>query len=127
IVLHTPDRETYEEIHGSYLDVTAFPPGAVTYSEDELIDVFTSGHWRGSRSAQLRAAFRARFCPHDDGWVAERVVRRVLSGEIEQPPAIPLPERRPVPSAAALHDRPRLTAVPPQHAAAPRPVAAEHV
>ncbi|NJP53439.1 bifunctional glycosyltransferase family 2 protein/CDP-glycerol:glycerophosphate glycerophosphotransferase [Streptomyces sp. SBST2-5] len=127
IVLHTPDRETYEEIHGSYLDVTAFPPGAVTYSEDELIDVFTSGHWRGSRSAQLRAAFRARFCPHDDGRVAERVVRRVLSGEIEQPPAIPLPERRPVPSAAALHDRPRLTAVPPQHAAAPRPVAAEHV
>ena len=29
----------------------------------------------------LRAAFRARFCPYDDGHAAERVVRRVFLGE----------------------------------------------
>ncbi|MCT7357390.1 CDP-glycerol glycerophosphotransferase family protein, partial [Streptomyces sp. 15-116A] len=105
IVLHTPDREAYEEARGTYFDVAEFPPGALARSEDELIDIFATGHWRGSRSAQLRAAFRARFCPHDDGRAAERVVRRVVLGESELPPVVPLSERRPVPSAAAGLDR----------------------
>lgn len=118
IVLLEDDRETYEAVRGTYSDPRCFPPGAVARGEDELIDIFTSGHWRGSRSAELRAAFRERFCPYDDGRAAERVVRRVVLGGTAPaagrwsgagsgtgtpglPSVVPLAERRPVPSAAA--------------------------
>ncbi|MFJ9025507.1 CDP-glycerol glycerophosphotransferase family protein [Streptomyces sp. NPDC102259] len=117
IVIHADDWEAYEAARGTYFDLRACPPGAVARSEDELIDIFTTGHWRGSRSAQLRAAFRERFCPHDDGRAAERVVRRVVLGETLLPPVVPLAERRPVPSAAASAampaGRPALDHVPP--------------
>ncbi|QTD98870.1 bifunctional glycosyltransferase/CDP-glycerol:glycerophosphate glycerophosphotransferase [Streptomyces cyanogenus] len=101
IVVHTEDWAAYEAVHGVYIDLRAFPPGAVARSEDELIDVFATGDWCGSRSAQLRAAFRERFCPWDDGRAAERVVRRVVLGETELPPVVPLAERKPVPAARA--------------------------
>ncbi|MGW0879624.1 bifunctional glycosyltransferase/CDP-glycerol:glycerophosphate glycerophosphotransferase [Streptomyces sp. NPDC002671] len=102
IVVHTEDRDTYEATRGTYFDLRAFPPGAVARTEDELVDIFATGHWRGSRSAQLRAAFRERFCPYDDGRAAERVVRRVVLGETEGlPPFTPLAKRHPVPSAAS--------------------------
>jgi glycosyltransferase involved in cell wall biosynthesis/CDP-glycerol glycerophosphotransferase (TagB/SpsB family) len=101
IVLHLDDWEAYEAARGTYVDLRAFPPGAVARSEDELIDIFVTGHWRGSRSAQLRSAFRERFCPYDDGHAAERVVRQVVLGERGLPPVIPLHQRHPVPSSAA--------------------------
>ncbi|MFD9484897.1 CDP-glycerol glycerophosphotransferase family protein [Streptomyces sp. NPDC059991] len=101
IVIHADDWEAYEAARGTYFDLRAFPPGAVARTEDELIDIFTTGHWRGSRSAQLRAAFRARFCPYDDGHAAERVVRRVFLGQSGGlPPFVPVEDRRPAPSAA---------------------------
>ncbi|MBO1337568.1 bifunctional glycosyltransferase family 2 protein/CDP-glycerol:glycerophosphate glycerophosphotransferase [Streptomyces sp. VRA16 Mangrove soil] len=81
IVIHADDWEAYEAARGTYFDLRAFPPGAVARSEDELIDIFATGHWRGSRSAQLRTAFRERFCPYEDGRAGERVVRRVVFGE----------------------------------------------
>ena len=87
IVIHAADDdwEAYEAARGTYFDLRAFPPGAVARSEDELIDIFATGHWRGSRSTQLRSAFRERFCPYDDGRAAERVVRRVVLGETGRP------------------------------------------
>ncbi|WP_306324201.1 MULTISPECIES: bifunctional glycosyltransferase/CDP-glycerol:glycerophosphate glycerophosphotransferase [unclassified Streptomyces] len=91
IVIHADDWEAYEAARGTYFDLRSFPPGAVARSADELIDIFATGHWRGSRSAQLRSAFRARFCPYDDGRAAERVVRRVVLGE--QPHTLPQPPR----------------------------------
>ncbi|MFB7502636.1 bifunctional glycosyltransferase/CDP-glycerol:glycerophosphate glycerophosphotransferase [Streptomyces broussonetiae] len=109
IVLHTADWEAYEAARGCYVDLRAVPPGAVARSEDELIDIFATGHWRGSRSAQLRAAFRERFCPYDDGCAAERVVRHVVLGEPQRPPVVPLARRNPVPSACA---RTQLSTVP---------------
>ncbi|MEV7737153.1 bifunctional glycosyltransferase family 2 protein/CDP-glycerol:glycerophosphate glycerophosphotransferase [Streptomyces sp. NPDC088921] len=101
IVIHADDQEAYEAARGTYFDLRSFAPGAVARSEDELTDIFATGHWRGSRSTQLRSAFRERFCPYDDGRAAERVVRHVVLGETELPPVIPLAERHPVPSAAA--------------------------
>ncbi|MET9804028.1 bifunctional glycosyltransferase family 2 protein/CDP-glycerol:glycerophosphate glycerophosphotransferase [Streptomyces sp. NPDC006368] len=100
IVVHTEDWVTYDATRGTYFDLRAFPPGAVARSEDELIDIFVTGHWRGSRSAQLRSAFRARFCPYDDGRAAERVVRHVFLGEdpAALPPVVPIAQRRPAPS-----------------------------
>ncbi len=81
IVLHTDDRQACEAARCLSFDPCAFPPGAVAHSEDELIGLFTDGAWCGTRSAALRARFRARFCPYDDGRAAERVVRRVVLGE----------------------------------------------
>ncbi|MEU9990193.1 bifunctional glycosyltransferase family 2 protein/CDP-glycerol:glycerophosphate glycerophosphotransferase [Streptomyces sp. NPDC048045] len=113
IVVHTADWDAYEAARGTYFDVRAFPPGALARSEDELIDIFATGHWRGSRSAQLRAAFRERFCPYDDGHAAERVVRHVVLGETQARPGfVPLAERRPVPSAASGLARSPLATVP---------------
>jgi CRISPR system Cascade subunit CasB len=114
IVVHTDDWEAYEAARGTYFDLRSFPPGAVARSEDELIDIFATGHWRGSRSTQLRTAFRERFGPCDDGRAAERVVRHVVLGESSDaiPPVVPLAERHPVPSAAAASPRSPLATVP---------------
>ncbi|MFE9765782.1 CDP-glycerol glycerophosphotransferase family protein [Streptomyces sp. NPDC005808] len=121
IVVHADDWEAYEAARGTYFDLRAFPPGAVARSEDELIDIFATGHWRGSRSTQLRAAFRERFCPYEDGRAAERVVRRVVLGEGETP-VVPLSERHPVPSAAAARPLTPLPTVPRPVGPVPVPV-----
>ncbi|WP_221359276.1 bifunctional glycosyltransferase/CDP-glycerol:glycerophosphate glycerophosphotransferase [Streptomyces beigongshangae] len=113
IVIHSADREAYEAARGTYFDLRTFPPGAIARTEDELIDIFATGHWRGSRSTQLRGAFRERFCPYDDGRAAERVVRRVVLGETAGLPAVVPPrERRPVPSAASRIPAAALAPVP---------------
>lgn len=106
VVLHADDWEAYEAARGTYFDVRRFPPGAVARSEDELTDIFATGHWCGSRSAQLRAAFRNRFCVYDDGRAAERVVRHVVLGEAGGLPSVaPLADRHPAP-AAGVTDEP---------------------
>ncbi|WP_078505885.1 bifunctional glycosyltransferase/CDP-glycerol:glycerophosphate glycerophosphotransferase [Streptomyces violaceusniger] len=104
IVIHADDWDAYRAARGAYFDITAAPPGPVSRTEDELIALFADGAWCGPRSAALRAAFRARFCPYDDGRAAERVVRRVFLGERHAllPPVVPLAERRPVPAAVAV-------------------------
>lgn len=112
IVIHTEDWDAYEAARGTYFDLRSFPPGAVARSEDELIDIFATGHWRGSRSTQLRAAFRDRFCQYDDGRAAERVVRRVVLGDTSAPDIVPLTDRHPVPSAASGHASSPLATVP---------------
>ncbi|MFF8952937.1 CDP-glycerol glycerophosphotransferase family protein [Streptomyces sp. NPDC014940] len=113
IVVHTGDWDVYEATRGVYFDLRAFPPGAVAADEEELVEVFATGRWRDSGSGRLRAAFRERFCPYDDGRAAERVVRRVVLGETEGLPAfVPLAERRPAPSAAAAPARSPLVTVP---------------
>ncbi|WP_328631791.1 bifunctional glycosyltransferase/CDP-glycerol:glycerophosphate glycerophosphotransferase [Streptomyces sp. NBC_00356] len=96
IVLFTDDHTAYEAARGTYFDIRAFPPGPFARTQDELIDVLVTGHWNGSRSTQLRTAFRARFCPYDDGHATERVVRRVFLGEPTRPPE---PLEPPVPPA----------------------------
>ncbi|MFF9058600.1 CDP-glycerol glycerophosphotransferase family protein [Streptomyces sp. NPDC014882] len=115
IVIHAADWEAYEAARGTYFDVRAFPPGEVARTEDELADIFTTGRWHGSRAARSRAAFRERFCPYGDGHAAERVVRRIVLGETDLPPVVPLAERRPVPSAVTAvpaSARPALATVP---------------
>ncbi|GHH24769.1 bifunctional glycosyltransferase/CDP-glycerol:glycerophosphate glycerophosphotransferase [Streptomyces lanatus] len=105
IVIHADDWEAYEAARGTYFDLRSFPPGAVSRGEDELVDIFATGHWRGSRSAQRRAAFRERFCAYDDGRAAERVVRRVVFGDVGVPSVVPLDKRHPVPSPGGAEER----------------------
>ncbi|MGP2441165.1 bifunctional glycosyltransferase/CDP-glycerol:glycerophosphate glycerophosphotransferase [Streptomyces sp. JW3] len=99
IVLHTADQQAYEAARGLYVDLRAVPPGVTARDEDELIDIFATGHWRGSRAEELRSVFRERFCPWDDGRAAERAVRRIVLGERAPQPVVPLGERRPAPAA----------------------------
>ncbi|MET8012337.1 bifunctional glycosyltransferase family 2 protein/CDP-glycerol:glycerophosphate glycerophosphotransferase [Streptomyces sp. NPDC005271] len=130
IVIHADDWDAYRATRGVYFDITATPPGPVTRSEAELISVFTTDAWYGPRSAALRAAFRARFCPYDDGRAAERVVRRVFLGTPDEhlPPVVPLAERRPAPAAVAVPASPAATGAArasgtPRGSGAPRPPA----
>ncbi|MFE9390576.1 CDP-glycerol glycerophosphotransferase family protein [Streptomyces sp. NPDC006784] len=104
LVVHAPDWESYRDARGTYFDLLSGrageTPGPVTRTEDELTAVFRSGTWRGPEARALRAAFRERFCPWDDGYAAERAVRRVLLGEdaAALPPVVPLAERCPAPT-----------------------------
>lgn len=85
IVVHAPDWETYRTVRGVVFDLLSGrpgeTPGAVATTTDELARIFTDGSWDSPASRELLTAFRARFCPYDDGRAAERVVRRVLLGE----------------------------------------------
>ncbi|MER5362733.1 bifunctional glycosyltransferase family 2 protein/CDP-glycerol:glycerophosphate glycerophosphotransferase [Streptomyces sp. NPDC002785] len=87
IISHAPDWAAYRASRGTYFDLLSGrfgdTPGAVATSEDELLELFRSGEWRSARTAELRAAFRERFCPYDDGHAAERVVRRLFLSDRE--------------------------------------------
>ncbi|AXK36356.1 CDP-glycerol:glycerophosphate glycerophosphotransferase [Streptomyces armeniacus] len=113
IVSYVPDWEAYRASRGTYFDLVSGrkgeTPGAVARSEDELIETFTSGAWDSPRTTELRAAFRERFCPYDDGHAAERVVRRVFlrEGESALPQVVPVAERQPA-------KPPRLAEPPPE-------------
>ena len=99
IVLFTADWEVYRQARGVYFDVLAEPPGVVTRTEQELVEAFRSGEWRGAPTRRLHAAFRERYCPYDDGLAAERVVRRVFLGEMGGfPTVVPTESRTPAPS-----------------------------
>jgi CDP-glycerol glycerophosphotransferase len=74
ILIHAPDWETYRTQRGTYFDLMAEPPGPVTRTEQELIEILRTGR----DDAPARAAFRERFCSLEDGGAAERVVRRVF-------------------------------------------------
>jgi CDP-glycerol glycerophosphotransferase len=94
IVIHAPDWEAYRALRGTYFDLLAAPPGAVTRTEDEVIASLRSGEAQGDAAARARAAFRERFCSLEDGRAAERVVRRVWLGEREAAAAPPAPVAR---------------------------------
>jgi len=78
IVVFAPDWEDYQRIRGVYFDLRAEPPGLFTTTQDELIRALRDGSATGPEADKARAAFRARFCPWDDGGAAERVVREVF-------------------------------------------------
>ncbi|WP_263102752.1 bifunctional glycosyltransferase family 2 protein/CDP-glycerol:glycerophosphate glycerophosphotransferase [Kitasatospora sp. DSM 101779] len=74
IALFAPDWDEYRDVRGVYFDLLAEPPGAVATTPGQLADALLAG----DPEPQLRARFRERFCPWDDGHAAERVVRQVF-------------------------------------------------
>jgi CDP-glycerol glycerophosphotransferase len=78
IVVFAPDWEEYQRIRGVYFDLRADPPGLFTTTQEELQRALLDGSAAGPEAAKQRAAFRARFCPWDDGQAADRVVRAVF-------------------------------------------------
>ncbi|WP_421110899.1 bifunctional glycosyltransferase/CDP-glycerol:glycerophosphate glycerophosphotransferase [Streptomyces sp. NEAU-S77] len=100
IVIYADDWDTYRAARGVYFDLLSGrpgeTPGPVARTLDELVAVFREGRWCDAESAALRAAFRARFCPYDDGHAAERVVRTLMLGEdVTAQPLPPVAQRRP--------------------------------
>jgi CDP-glycerol glycerophosphotransferase len=83
IVLFTPDWEEYQAYRGVYFDLMEQSPGLVATTEQELTALLAAVAEPASvtESDKLRAAFRERFCPWDDGGAAERVVRAVFPVE----------------------------------------------
>ncbi|RII14946.1 CDP-glycerol:poly(glycerophosphate) glycerophosphotransferase [Streptomyces sp. YIM 130001] len=111
IVSYVDDWEVYSKARGVYFDLLSQrpgeTPGATATSEEELIEVFTSGAWNGERAAELRAAFRERFVQYDDGRAAERAVRKVFLGQGATPAIVPLDQRTPAPAPGAVAVAPR--------------------
>lgn len=85
LVIFAPDWDVYRTLRGTYFDLLAEPPGVVATSEGQLVDAFRSGAAWGEEAVRLRTRFRARFCYLDDGFAAERVVRRVWLAESGDP------------------------------------------
>ncbi|MFD9127494.1 CDP-glycerol glycerophosphotransferase family protein [Kitasatospora sp. NPDC059571] len=84
IVVFAPDWEEYRAARGVYFDLLADPPGAVALESGQVAAALLAG----DPEPALRARFRERFCPWDDGAAAERVVRRVFpTGAPAAPPA----------------------------------------
>ena len=81
MVVFAPDWDDYQRIRGVYFDLMEQPPGPVATTQEALTAVLadrSASGFGGTDAAKLRAAFRERFCPWDDGGAAERVVRAVL-------------------------------------------------
>jgi CDP-glycerol glycerophosphotransferase len=81
IVVYAPDWQAYRLVRGVYLDITTDPPGAVTMTFPDLLDLFRTGAVENDAAAKARSQFRRRFCALEDGRASERVVRKVLLGE----------------------------------------------
>jgi CDP-glycerol glycerophosphotransferase len=77
IVIYAPDWDTYQRLRGTYFDLFAEPPGAVTTTQDELVAALLSGAADAPEATAARATFRQRFCQNADGHAAERCVRTV--------------------------------------------------
>jgi CDP-glycerol glycerophosphotransferase len=78
IVVFVPDWQVYQELRGTYFDLTAEPPGAVAVDFRSLREIFDTGAYAGPQATSARTAFREKFCSLDDGGAAERVVRKVF-------------------------------------------------
>ncbi len=76
VVIFAPDWDEYRRVRGVYFDLMAEPPGAVATDPAALTEALLAG----DPAPEARKAFRARFCPWDDGGAAERVVRRIFPG-----------------------------------------------
>ncbi|MFC7310513.1 bifunctional glycosyltransferase family 2 protein/CDP-glycerol:glycerophosphate glycerophosphotransferase [Streptomyces monticola] len=88
IITYAPDWQAYRLARGTYFDLLSGrpgdTPGAVATSEEELRFLFQAEAWDTDTTTRLRRAFRARFCPYDDGGAAERVVRRLFLAGADQ-------------------------------------------
>jgi CDP-glycerol glycerophosphotransferase len=75
VVLLTPDLEQYREVErGFYFDLEEHAPGPLTRSTAGVVEALAGPDVDGPR----RAAFRARFCPLEDGRSAAQTVDRLL-------------------------------------------------
>jgi len=76
MVLLVPDLDQYRDVErGFYFDIEGAAPGPMVTTTDAVVDALVG---RDDHVA-ARGAFRARFCPLDDGRASARVVDWLLS------------------------------------------------
>ncbi|TMQ94402.1 glycosyltransferase [Actinomadura soli] len=79
MVFFTYDLERYRDhVRGFYFDFDAEAPGPLLSTSQEVVDALREPGALDAGYRDVRAAFAARYCPHDDGRAASRVLDRVL-------------------------------------------------
>lgn len=78
IVLFANDWGTYSRVRGVNFDVTANPPGVVTYTMDQLVDTFVNETYRNTEATELRKKFTNQFCTFENGKAAETTVELTM-------------------------------------------------
>ncbi|MCP2335549.1 bifunctional glycosyltransferase/CDP-glycerol:glycerophosphate glycerophosphotransferase [Actinomadura rupiterrae] len=79
ILLYAYDLERYRErVRGFYFDLEAEAPGPLLRTQDDLTDALRALDDVPAAYAERYAGFRDRYCPHDDGHAAARVLDAVL-------------------------------------------------
>ena len=85
LLFFTYDLEHYrDELRGFYIDFEAEAPGPLCRTMDDLMAALDDLDGVAREYADRYAAFRARYCPYDDGHASRRVVERVFA-ELLQP------------------------------------------
>ena len=79
MVFFTYDLERYRDhVRGFYFDFDAEAPGPLLRTSREVVEALREPGALDAGFRTARAAFAARYCPHDDGRAAARVLDRVL-------------------------------------------------
>ncbi len=80
ILLFAHDLEHYRDrLRGFYFDLHEIAPGPVLRTADQVLDALADLDGVRADSVDRYAAFRARFCPAEDGHAADRVLDLVLA------------------------------------------------
>lgn len=75
VVLFAHDLDAYRDsVRGLYYDYDEWAPGPVVRTTDALADALAEPGRLPSRGDARYQAFVARFCPHEDGGAADRVI-----------------------------------------------------
>ncbi|TDB84382.1 glycosyltransferase [Actinomadura sp. KC216] len=84
MVFFTYDLERYRDhVRGFYFDFDAEAPGPLLSTSQEVMDALREPGALDAGYREVRAAFAARYCPHDDGHAAARVLDRVLQRPVQ--------------------------------------------
>ncbi|MDX6744446.1 CDP-glycerol glycerophosphotransferase family protein [Actinocorallia sp. A-T 12471] len=76
VVVFAPDLERYrDQVRGLYLDLEEKAPGPLLRTSGDVVAALRAGVAQGADEA-----FRAEFCPFDDGGAAARVIEHVFKG-----------------------------------------------
>ncbi|TDD80956.1 glycosyltransferase [Actinomadura darangshiensis] len=79
MVFFTYDLERYRDhVRGFYFDFDAEAPGPLVGTTQEVVEALSEPAALDAGHRDARVAFAARYCPHDDGHAASRVLDRVL-------------------------------------------------
>ncbi|MFC5180338.1 bifunctional glycosyltransferase/CDP-glycerol:glycerophosphate glycerophosphotransferase [Actinomadura harenae] len=80
MVFYAYDLEAYRDtVRGFYLDFDAEAPGPIVRTSGEVADVLADLDAACAPRADAYTAFRATYCPNDDGRAAARAVDRLLA------------------------------------------------
>ncbi|WP_019632442.1 bifunctional glycosyltransferase/CDP-glycerol:glycerophosphate glycerophosphotransferase [Actinomadura atramentaria] len=79
MLFYTYDLDRYRDhVRGFYFDFEAESPGPLLRTSDEVLQALRELPDVSARYAVAYAAFREKYCPHDDGHAGDRVLDRAL-------------------------------------------------